>query len=173
MRANRKYFSEKPSEKNKSNINNNIKAVSVRLIDENGENIGIVNTKDAIQKAHNIDLDLVQVSDSNPPVCKIMDYGKYVYEQSKKNKNITKSSKHEDKEIRLRPSTCQHDLEIKANKAKQFLAEGRKVNINFKLIGREKRNIDIVHMVLQNFYSLLKDVSRLEIKGGNYVLIPV
>ncbi len=172
MRHNKRYFQEKPENNDKACINNFIKANKVRLINELGENLGVVSIKEANRLALNAELDLVQVSDSNPPVCKIMDHGKYLYERAKKAKATQKAAKNEDKEIRLRPSTGQHDLEIKARKAKEFLTEGRKVNINFKLRGRERSNLDVVTEVVNKFYEILKDHAKLEKRGNTYVLIP-
>lgn len=172
MRRKSKYFSELPG-KSENKSKKKITAKKVRLIDQNGENKGVVETIDAIKQAKEIGMDLIEVStDTNPPVCKIMDYGKYLYEQSKKKKECSKSSKHEDKEIRLRPSIDTHDLEIKAKKAKEFLAEGRKVNITIKLKGRENRHVELVEEVIQKFYNLLKDYAKLEDHGGTYILIP-
>lgn len=172
MRRSKRYFQEKPDNKDKACINNYIKAKQVRLIDETGENVGVVPIKEATNRAKTVELDLVQVSDSNPPVCKIMDHGKYLYEKSKKSKLNQKGPKNEDKEIRLRPSTGQHDLEIKAKKAKEFLDEGRKVNISFKLRGRERANLEVVDEVVDKFYEILKESAKLEKRGNAYVLIP-
>ena len=167
-----KYFSEKPVKQEKHNVNTYIKSSQVRLIDENGQNIGIVATKDALSKAKLAQLDLVEVSHGNPPVCKIMNYGKFLYEQAKSQKHASKAAKHDDKEIQLRPSIGFHDLEIKARKAKEFLEEGRKVNVIFKLQGREKQHLEILRDVINKFYNLVKDVSKLETRGENYILIP-
>lgn len=173
MRRKSKYFNDLPDKEDKNKAKKKINAKEVRLIDHTGENLGIVSTSEAIKKAKDVDMDLIEVStNTNSPVCKIMDYGKYLYEQSKKQKECSKSSKHEDKEIRLRPSIDKHDLEIKAKKAKEFLAEGRKVNISIKLKGRENRHIELVDEVVQKFYEILKDYAKLEDRGGSYILIP-
>lgn len=168
-----KYFNDRPVKKKDTNpINNAIKASQVRLIDETGNNVGIVSTKDALNRARNCELDLVEVSPGNPPVCKIMNYGKYLYEQAKSKKNASKAAKHDDKEIQLRPSIGFHDLEIKARKAKEFLEDGRKVNIVFKFQGRENQHKDIAVDVMNKFYDIIKDVAKLERRGDNFILLP-
>jgi len=169
----KKYFTEKP--KNMlSNVNENIKAKEVRLIDENGGNLGIVSINEALKKSQNAGMDLIQVNkDSKNPVCKIMDRGKYLYEKTKKEKDAKASRSNEDKEIRLRPSTDTHDLQIKAKKAKQFLLEGRKVIITVKTKGREVRYADMIENVVDKFYEYVKEISRLEPKGNTFILNPV
>jgi translation initiation factor IF-3 len=101
-------------EKNMTRVNNQIKCHEVRLIDQNGHNVGVVSIKNALYKSREANLDLVEISpNAEPPVCKIMDFGKFKYEKQKKTKENTKASKVlDEKEIRLRPATGKHDLEI-------------------------------------------------------------
>lgn len=170
LRSRKRFFQDKPTEE-KSNINTNIKAKEIRLINQDGENKGIVRTDEALRMAREAKLDLVEMSNSNPPVCKIMNHGKYLYNKAKKAKE-NKHSKQNDKEVRLRPSTDIHDLKIKAKQTRKFIEEGRKVNINVKLKGREKFNVDVIKNVIDKFYELVNDIATLENKGGSYILIP-
>lgn len=153
-------------------INNQIRAFKVRLIDQHGTNLGVVNCNEALYKAREAGLDLVEVSpDTNPPVCKIMDFGKYLFEQKKKMKENQHKAP-EPHEIRLSPGIGQSDLEIKAKKALEFLSGGSKVTLTFKLKGREAKKIDLIEDVVKRFHKLVETASMLEIKGGSYVLIP-
>lgn len=120
-------------------LNEDIKAPNVRLIDETGAQVGIVDIKDALFKAQKAEKDLVLIApDANPPVCKILDWGKELY-RIKKAAKIAKanSTKVEMKEIQLRPVIDDHDLKIKINRAKKFLDEGKKVRFSMRLRGRE------------------------------------
>ena len=120
-------------------INEDIRAREVRLIDENGEMKGIVSLSEALAMAEEADLDLVNISpNADPPVCKILDYGKYRYEQQKKEKNA-KKNQHvtEIKEIRLSASIEDHDIEVKSKAAMRFLQDGDKVKVSLRFRGRE------------------------------------
>ena len=130
-------FSEKPKEK--YSINKNIKARQVRLIDENGEQKGIVSIEDALTMANDAGLDLVQVADkASPPVCKILDYGKLKYREQKKAAEARKKTAvFVVKELRIRYSTDKHDLETKLRKAKAFLEAGDRVRFQMRFRGRE------------------------------------
>jgi translation initiation factor IF-3 len=122
-------------------INERIRIRQVLLIDENGVQQGIVETRDAFQRAQTLGLDLVEVApNSRPPVCKIMDFGKYKYEKKKKQKHVKTARLHE---IRLRPQIEEHDFQVKFRKIKEFLEGGDKVQIALKFSGRE-----IVHKEL-------------------------
>lgn len=172
LRSQIKYFKDAPKNGD-TRVNNKIRAKEVRLIDAEGTNHGVVSVKDALDLARTAGLDLVEVADKvQPPVCKIMDYGKYLYEQKKKQKDIAKSSKHEDKEIRLTANIGDHDLTIKANKVKEFLAEGRKVNISVRLKGREKSRPELAKLVVDRLFEMIKEEARLEQRGNTYILIP-
>jgi len=119
--------------------NNFIRSREVRVISETGEQLGIMNTFDAINLARSKNLDLIQVTEKvDPPVCRIADYGKYLYSQQKKERKMAKPKGGELKEIRLTFGISQHDMEVRANQAKKFLEEGNKVKINMALRGREK-----------------------------------
>ncbi len=162
----------KNDEEDRPNINGEIRAYKVRLIDQSGNNVGVVDTRDALTKARDAALDLVEVSpDATPPVCKIMDFRKYVFEQKKRAKENSHKSP-EDHEIRLSPNICQNDLETKARKAQEFLEDGSKVVLTFKVKGREAKKVDFIKDVINRFYVLVEKYSTLENKGGVYILHP-
>lgn len=117
-------------------VNENVTAAKVRLIGVNGKQIGIVSSREALEKAHQENLDLVEIaSDTRPPVCRIMDYGKYLFEQGKRKKK--KSKQIQVKEIKMRPGTDIADYRIKMRKAIGFLRQGNKVKITIRFRGRE------------------------------------
>ena len=158
-------------------INEQIRANKVQLIDENGEKKGVMNFHDALNLAYDKKLDLVMVS-PNPemPVCKIMNYGKYKFEQSKKEKEARKKQKAlEVKEIRITPNIAQHDFEFKAKNARKFIEDGNKVRITLKFRGRELNYIKLGEEVLQKFIEELSDISVPEkkpiLEGKNMFII--
>src|SRR5690606_28078736 len=120
-------------------INEAIRAREVRLIDETGENVGVVAHADALERAVQAGLDLVEISpDSSPPVCKILDYGKFKYQEQKKAAEARKHQKIvEVKEIKMRPSIDDHDYDVKMRSIKRFFDEGDKVKITLRFRGRE------------------------------------
>jgi translation initiation factor IF-3 len=124
----------------KHRINNFIRAESVRLIGADGANLGVVQTKDAIAKAQDLGLDLVEISpNATPPIAKIVDYGKFLYSENKKQK-VIKSKTHtvEVKSLQIKVGTSEHDLNLKAKKASEWLKEGHRVKIDLFLPGRAK-----------------------------------
>lgn len=136
----------------------------MRVIDENDEQLGILSTKEAILKAKEKGLDLVEVSPTtNPPVCKFLDYGKYLYRQSKiDHKHRVKQRTNEVKEIRLSPRISEHDLQTKANQAQKFLEKGARVKVNVIFKGRELSHIDIGEEKLNLFIKMLIEVASVE-----------
>jgi translation initiation factor IF-3 len=120
-------------------INDQIRIRSVRVIDENGEQLGIMATEDALARARAAGLDLIEVSpNAQPPVCKIADYGRLKYEQSKKDKDARKKQRHfELKEVKLRPKIETHDYETKARMAERLLVDGSKIKVTIMFRGRE------------------------------------
>jgi len=124
----------------KSFINHQIRAREVRVIDETGKQLGVMLLEKALRAARERNLDLIQITEKvEPPVCKIMDYGKYLYLQKKKEKQAAKKQKGgELKGIRLGFNISQHDLEVRAHQAEKFLKEGNRVRIEMRLRGREK-----------------------------------
>ncbi len=147
-------------------VNDRIRITPIRLIDENGEMVGIVETDDARRKAIELGMDLVEIAaDVRPPVCRIMDYGKFKYEQSKKDKaNKAKSKASEMKEVRLGRSMKigEHDIAIRVAQARRFLIEGHKVQIvqNFK--GREVAHRDRGDVRMKAIVKELSDLAKLE-----------
>ncbi len=125
--------------RDKVNINDNIRAKEVRLIDPDGNQMGIVNLANALQSAAEYGLDLVEISpNATPPVCKIMDYGKYKYELTKKKQEAKKKQiTFQVKEIKLRPKTGEHDLQVKIGHIKKFLGKRDKVKVTVIFRGRE------------------------------------
>jgi len=121
-------------------INNQIRAPELRVIDETGNNIGIISLKEALELAYNKGLDLIEISPNVvPPIAKIMDYGKFQYEQNKKLKKAKASSKAtETKSIQIKIGTGEHDLALKAKQASNWLKEGHRVKIELFLVGRTK-----------------------------------
>ncbi|MFQ5965868.1 MAG: translation initiation factor IF-3 [Candidatus Scalinduaceae bacterium] len=142
-------------------MNQRIFAKSVRLIDEKGVQVGIVEKKDALTRAIEAGLDLVEVSpDSSPPVCRILSYGKYKYKQSKK----THKKHHvvQLKEIRVRPKIGKHDLETKIKQARKFIERKDRVLINMLFKGREMAHKEIAKYVFEEFTKVLEDIAKVE-----------
>jgi len=153
-----------PPDTNRARVNEKIKVPSIRLIDENGQQVGVVTVEDARSRALAVSLDLVEVSpEAKPPVCRIMDYGKYLFEQQKKDRQ-TKSRAHkmETKEVRLRPGTGEGDLDIKAKHAREFLEEGYKVGIQLQFRGREMSHRELGIQMIRKFTLMLQDVAKME-----------
>lgn len=121
-------------------INNSIRAETVRLIGPEGQNFGVITTKEAISKALDMGLDLVEISpNANPPIAKIVDYGKFLYSENKKQKVIkSKARTVEVKSLQIKVGTSDHDLSLKAKKASQWLNDGHRVKIDLFLPGRAK-----------------------------------
>ena len=150
-------------------INNFIRAKEVRVISETGEQLGVMNIFQAIDLAKSKGMDLIQVTEKvDPPVCRIGNYGKYLYQQQKKEKKIAKPRGGELKEIRLTFNISPHDMEVRANQAKKFLNEGNKVKINMSLRGREKAMggfaTEKVKLFLENLNSLIPIKTERELK---------
>lgn len=139
-------------------INEKIGGTQVRFIDENGVQKGVISLREALYYARNLDLDLVKIADANPPVCKVVDAGKYMYELQKQQKQLAKKQREnivELKEVQLRPATDIHDVQIKARKARGFLADGDKVKVVVRLHGRERTLKHKGHEIIQLFMSEL------------------
>ena len=148
-------------------MNDRIRVREVRLIDAEGRQVGIVVTEEARRMATEAGMDLVEVApDARPPVCKIMDYGKFKYEQRKKTSHSGKKVHHAKlKEVRLRPKTEQHDYEVKLRHAKEFLEKGDKVQICLMFRGREMVHKDRGEALLQRFINDLADLAKVERSG--------
>ncbi|RKD32527.1 translation initiation factor IF-3 [Thermohalobacter berrensis] len=158
-------------------VNEQIRDREVRLIDVDGSQIGIVNVKKAQKIAYEKKLDLVKVApNAKPPVCRIMDYGKYKYEQSKKEKEARKKQKTITvKELRLTSKIEDHDLKVKAKKATKFLKNGDKVKISLRFRGREMGHTDLGREVLDKFAGLVEEVGVIDkkpkLEGRNMIMI--
>ncbi|MBQ9279713.1 MAG: translation initiation factor IF-3 [Clostridia bacterium] len=150
--------------KQELSINEEIVAKEVKVIDENGEQLGILPTAEALRLAEDRELDLVEVSpNSSPIVCKIMNYGKYKYEQARKEKESKKKQKVvEIKEIRLSSTIDTHDFEFKSRNARKFLEDGNKVKATIKFKGREVNNTSFGVNVLNKFAESLEDVGTVD-----------
>ena len=146
-------------------VNRQIRVPKVRLIDEKGELVGVVATEDARRKADQAGLDLVEVvPTSNPPVCKILDYGKFRYDQTKRTKEQKKSrTVIKIKEIKLKPNIDQNDLSIKRKRAHGFLDKGNKVKVTCVFRGRENAHPEIGFRLVEEFCKSLDDVGAPEI----------
>ena len=158
-------------------INGQIREKEVQLIGANGEKLGVMSTRDALEKAEEESLDLVLVSpNAKPAVCKIMNYGKYKFEQAKKEKEAKKKQKiQETKELRITPNIEEHDFGFKAKNAKKFIEDGNKVKITVRFRGRELNNIKMGENVLNDFAKELEDVAVVEkapkLEGKNMFII--
>ena len=145
-------------------INENITAKQVRLIDANNENRGIVSIKEALAIAEEEGLDLIEISpQANPPVCKILDFGKFRYEQQKRKAEAKKNQKVvEIKELKLRPMIDTHDYEVKVKQATKFLEQGNKVKFTMRFKGRELSANDMGKQVLTKLMEDLENVSKVD-----------
>ncbi len=158
-------------------INSQIKEKEVQVITETGEKLGIKNINEAIEIAIDKDMDLVLVApNGNPPVCKIMNYGKYKFEQAKKEKEARKKQKTFDtKEIRVTPNIEQHDFNFKLKNAKKFLESGDKVKITVRFRGRELNYLKLGEETLKKFIEELSDVATVEktpvLEGKNMFIL--
>ena len=139
------------------------------MIDQSNNQVGIVDKYAAIEKAREAELDLVEVSPtSNPPVCRIMDYGKWLYEQKRKvRESSRKGQQHAGtlKEVRIRPETDKHDIEIKTNRAREFLQKGHKVQFTMFFKGRQILHPEIGYEVFNGITKSLEDVAKIENPG--------
>ena len=145
-------------------INEQIRDKEIRLIGEHGEQLGIMSSRDALKLAREADLDLVKVApQAKPPVCKIIDYGKYRYEMLRKEKEAKKKQKTiEVKEVRLSPNIDVNDLNTKISAARKFLTKGNKVKVTLRFRGREMAHMASSRHVLDDFAELLTDIAVVE-----------
>jgi translation initiation factor IF-3 len=157
-------------------MNEQIRDKEVRLIGEDGEQLGIVSSQEALRLAREANLDLVKIAPTaKPPVCKIIDYGKFKYEQTRREKEAKKKQKvTEVKEIRFSPNIDDNDLKTKANMARKFLVKGDKVKVTLRFRGREMAHTGSSRVILDNFFALLEDVAVIEkyprLEGRNMTL---
>ena len=145
-------------------INGQIRDKEVRVIGEDGEQLGIMSSREAMKLAQEAELDLVKIAPkAQPPVCKIIDYGKYRYELARKEKEAKKKQKTvEVKEVRLSPNIETNDLNTKVNNAKKFISKGNKVKVTLRFRGREMAHVQSSKHILDDFAALLEDVAVVE-----------
>jgi len=145
-------------------VNDQIRIPNVRLIDETGENVGVVPTREALSRAEGVGLDLVEISPmADPPVCKILDYGKFKYEQQKRANEARKKQKIiEVKEIKMRPNIDQHDYEVKMRSIFKFLTEGDKVKVTMRFRGREMAHQELGLAVLDRVRDEVGELGKVE-----------
>ena len=157
-------------------INEQIRDKEIRLIGENGEHLGIMSARDAMKMATEAELDLVKIAPAaKPPVCKIIDYGKYRYEQARKEKEAKKKQKTiEVKEVRLSPNIDVNDLNTKVGAARKFIEKGNKVKVTLRFRGREMAHMQSSKHILDDFAEQLKDVASVDkppkIEGRNMTM---
>lgn len=145
-------------------VNQRIRIKEVRLIGPNGEQMGVVPTQDALQKAQDLGLDLAEVApQGNPPVCRIMDYSKYKYDQDKKEKEARKHQKVVHlKEIKIKPSIEEHDYQVKLHHLQRFLSRGDKAKLTMTFRGRQMSHIDLGKKIVDRMISDLLDIGEVE-----------
>ncbi len=161
-------------------INDQIRDKEIRLIGKDGEQLGIVSGNEAHAKAEELDLDLVKISPkAKPPVCKIMDYSKYKFDQAKKAKEARKKQKTvEIKELRLSPNIDTHDIEVKVKHAIKFLKSGDKVKVTIRFRGRELGHTDSARVIMKNFaesveeYGVVEKPPKMEARSMAMFLAP-
>ena len=151
-----------PSDKKQNRINEQIRKTPIRVIDQDGNQLGVIPTKEALDKARDAGLDLVEVAgEAKPPVCRIMDFGKFNYDKKKRQ---TKNKSHQTKlkEIRVRPKTGQHDIDFKVKKAIGFLEHLDKVQVTVLFRGRENAHIDEGRKVMERIIEQLSEYGKVE-----------
>ena len=158
-------------------INEQIRDREVRLIGEDGEQLGIMSAREAMKIAMEAELDLVKIAPTaKPQVCKIIDYGKYKYEQTRKEKEAKKKQRTvEIKEVRLSPNIDTNDLNTKVNNAKKFISKGNKVKVTLRFRGREMAHVQQSRHILDDFAEMLSDIAVVEkapkLEGRNMSMV--
>ncbi|RMF39422.1 MAG: translation initiation factor IF-3 [Alphaproteobacteria bacterium] len=158
-------------------VNDRIRAPEIRLIGADGKNIGVVTPREALSLAQDAGLDLVEISpNANPPVCKIMDYGKYKYDQQKKAVEAKKNQKTiEIKEVKFRPNIDTHDYDVKMRNVKKFLEEGDKVKVTLRFRGREMAHMELGSQLLQRVAGDVEGMGKVEnmpkLEGRQMVMV--
>lgn len=156
-------------------INDRIRAPKVRVVSGGGEQLGIMNTREAVAKAKSLGLDLVEVtSTTDPPVCRVVNYGKYKYEQSKLKKGKSKSATRM-KEVKFRPRTEEHDYNVKLGRAETFLEGGHKLRVQLQFRGRENAHREVGFQVMERIKDDLKTMANVDqdarLAGRNIIMI--
>ncbi|MFP6726287.1 MAG: translation initiation factor IF-3 [Alphaproteobacteria bacterium] len=160
----RRFYPNTPPAQSGPRVNERIETESVRLVDETGTNVGIVSLDDALGRAEEVGLDLVEIApEAKPPVCKILDYGKFKYEAQKRANEARKKQKVIDvKEIKMRPNIDHHDYDVKMRAMNKFLGEGDKVKVTLRFRGREMAHQELGLKVLERVRDDLGNVSKVE-----------
>lgn len=154
---------EQTIDRKQNRVNDQIRISPVRVVDQDGNQLGVLATKDALAKAKEAELDLVEVApDAKPPVCRIMDFGKFKYEKSKRTQKNSKTHQTKLKEIRLRPKTGQHDIDFKVKKAIGFLKHKDKVQVTVLFRGREMAHIEEGRKVMEGVIEQLSEFGKIE-----------
>ena len=164
MKTFKPNYDSSADDKSKNRLNHQIRAKEIRLIDSDGKMVGIVSVPEALRMAEQRDLDLVEISpNANPPVCKIMDYAKFVYEQQKREKvQKRQAAAQQMKELRFTARIASHDFNFKSRHAREFLLEGNKVKATVFFRGREILNQKVGEELLQKFVEELQDISKVD-----------
>ena len=166
-----------PPTKEGPRVNDSINVPEVRLIDESGDNVGVVSVREALRMAEDAGLDLVEISPhASPPVAKILDYGKYKYEAQKKANEARKKQKTIDvKEIKMRPNIDDHDYQVKMRSIQRFIDEGDKVKVTMRFRGREMVHQDLGLAVLNRVRDELEEVAKVEahpkVEGRQMIMV--
>ncbi len=145
-------------------MNRDIRAPRIRVVDEHGEQLGVMSSREALQLAQDRELDLVEIApQANPPVCKIIDFGKFKYEQQKRDKTQRKNQHQQQlKEVRLHPRTDTHDVDFKTRHAREFLQEGHKVKFTVVFKGREITHQEVGRELLQGIIDILVEDAKVD-----------
>jgi len=145
-------------------VNRGIRAREVRVIGADGQQLGIMSTRDALAVAEENELDLVEVApNANPPVCRLMDYGKYLYEKQKRERESRKTQKQiEIKEVRLRPKTDEHDIQVVLTKIRKFAKEGAKVRVRIRFRGREIYHPEVAQELMERVANEMSEIVTVE-----------
>lgn len=163
--------------KREHRLNNEIRVREVRLIDETGKQLGIYPTREALQVAMERGVDLVEVSPAaRPPVCRLMDYSKFMYEKARRDREARRAQKQiEVKEIQVRPKTAEHDVGFKMSHARKFLQEGNKIRVRVRFRGREIAHADLAVELMKRVAEELGDVASVELtprlEGNSMIMI--
>lgn len=158
-------------------INSEIRAPKVRVIDKTGEQLGILAIREALAIASQKQLDLVEVApNADPPVCRLMDYGKYLYDKQKREREARKAQKQiEVKELRLRPKTDEHDIQVVVKKIRKFSEEGAKIRVRIRFRGREMQHPEVGRELLERVAKDVSDVTIVEsmplLDGSSMVMV--
>ncbi len=169
-----------PPNRDGPRVNEDIRVPQVRLIDQDGEMLGVMTAREAIQRAYSVGLDLLEISpNADPPVCKILDFGKFKYEQQKKKNEARKRQKViEIKEIKVRPNIDENDYQVKLRAMKSFIEEGDKVKVTLRFRGREMAHQDLGVKVLErirgdmDFATKVEQMPKMENRQMVMVLTP-